>query len=490
MSYKYISMPVHRLIEEFSSDVHKVFEYIDSIYDRIHRVESRVRAFITIVPKEQVYSYVENLIRRVRSTYPLPRLFGVIVGVKDNISTRGIRTTCGSRMLENYIPPYDATTIEKLRNVGMVIHGKTNMDEFAMGSTTETSAFYPTRNPWSLERVPGGSSGGSGAALAAGEASVALGSDTGGSIRNPAAYTMVYGLKPTYGLVSRYGLIAYASSMDQIGPMARNTLDLALTLTAISGHDPRDSTSLPMQPVDYVELLNELLHREPRLKIGILKELFEGSDDEVRKTVYSSVDNLCAYHECVEVSMPYTKEAVAAYYIIAMAEASSNLSRFDGVRYGLKVPVENRSWIDAYTEVRTRGFGYEVRKRIALGAYVLSMGYRDMYYIRALRFRRMLKENLNSIFSKVDVVVSPTMPIPPPKLGEFFEDPVKIYLADVSTVIANLVGYPAISIPAGFWNGLPAGLQIMSKSLSEPILLYLSAQLEERTKLRDLIAEV
>ncbi|MEM2698989.1 MAG: Asp-tRNA(Asn)/Glu-tRNA(Gln) amidotransferase subunit GatA [Ignisphaera sp.] len=489
MSYKYISMPVYRLIDEFSSDVYKVFEYVDSIYDRIERVEGKVRAFITIIPKEQVYNYVENLIKNYGSKN-LPKLFGVMIGVKDNISTRGIRTTCGSRMLESYIPPYDATVIEKLKNTGVIIHGKTNMDEFAMGSTTETSAFYPTKNPWDLNRVPGGSSGGSGAALAAGEASIALGSDTGGSIRNPAAYTMVYGLKPTYGLVSRYGLIAYASSMDQIGPMARNTTDLALLLTVISGNDPRDSTSLPISTTNYIESLNEQLHKEPRLRIGILRELFEGSDDSVRTVAYGCIDKLCSYHECADISMPYTREAVAAYYIIAMAEASSNLSRYDGIRYGLKVPVEGRSWVDVYTEVRTRGFGYEVKKRVALGAYVLSMGYRDMYYIRALRFRRMLKENIDTIFNKVDVVASPTMPIPPPKLGEFFEDPLKIYLADVSTVIANLTGYPAISVPAGFWNGLPVGLQLMSKPLSESMLLYLSAQLEEMTKLRDLIAEV
>ncbi len=482
-------MPVYRLIEEFSSDAYKVFEYVDSIYDRIKRVEDRVKAFITIVPKEEVYSYLETLLKRGYNSGSYPKLFGVMIGVKDNISTKGIRTTCGSKMLENYIPPYDATVIEKLKSVGMVIHGKTNMDEFAMGSTTETSAFYPTRNPWNLDRVPGGSSGGSGAALAAGEASIALGSDTGGSIRNPAAYTMVYGLRPTYGLVSRYGLIAYASSMDQIGPMARNTTDLALLLTIISGHDQRDSTSLPLHSIDYLKALDELLYKEPRLRIGILKELFEGSDDGVRKVTYSCIDKICSYHECIEVSIPYTKEAVAAYYIIAMAEASSNLARFDGIRYGLKVPVEGRNWVDVYTEVRTKGFGYEVKKRIALGTYVLSMGYRDMYYIRALRFRRMLKEKLDAMFSKVDVMASPTMPIPPPRLGEFFEDPLKIYLADVSTVIASLTGYPAINIPAG-WNGLPIGLQLISRPLSEPILLYISAQLEERTKLRDLIAEV
>lgn len=491
MSYRYISMPVYRLIEEFSSDVNKVFEYIDAIYDRIERVENKIRAFITIIPREHIYNNVEALLKKIKSSgSAVPKLFGVMIGIKDNITTMGIRTTCGSKILENYIPPYDATVIVKLKNAGVFIHGKTNMDEFAMGSTTETSAFYPTRNPWDLNRSPGGSSGGSGAALAAGEASIALGSDTGGSIRNPAAYTMVYGLKPTYGLVSRFGLIAYASSMDQIGPMARNTTDLALLLSIISGNDPKDSTSLPIESIDYVKALDDYMYKEPRLRIGIFKELFEGSDDCVKKTVYSSVDKLCSYHDCIEISMPYTKEAVAAYYIIAMAEASSNLARFDGIRYGLKTHIDGRNWVDVYTEIRTKGFGYEVKKRIALGAYVLSMGYRDMYYIRALRFRRMLREKLDDVFNNVDTVASPTMPILPPRLGEFFEDPLKIYLADISTVIANLSGYPAISIPAGFCNNLPVGLQLMSRPLSEPILLYLSAQLEDRTKLRDIIAEV
>ncbi len=487
MSYRFISAPAYRLIEEFRSDPQKIHDYVDAIYDRIESVEPKVRAYITIRSRDEVHRDVDALIKSGKTNAPL---FGILVAVKDNISTRGIRTTCASRMLENYVPPYDATVVRKLRNAGAIVIGKTNMDEFAMGSTTETSAFYPTRNPWDLNRVPGGSSGGSAAALAAGEATLALGSDTGGSIRNPAAFTSVFGLKPTYGLVSRYGLIAYASSMDQIGPFARNTRDLALLLTVIAGPDEYDATSLQIKPPNYLEVLNRYIQREPRLRLAIVRELFEGSDEKVRTVAEKALDKLCSYHECGEISLPYTRQIVAAYYVIAMAEASSNLARYDGVRYGLKVPVENRSWIDVYTEARTKGFGYEVKKRIALGAFVLSAGYREMYYIKALRFRRMLKEYFNQVFKEFDLVVSPTMPILPPRLGELIADPIKMYLADVNTVIANLIGVPAISIPVGFYGNLPVGLQFMAPALAEEKLLYISSQLEELLKYRDLVSEV
>jgi len=490
VSYKYISMPIYKLLQEFKTDPMKVFDYLEHVYRVIESVETKIKAFITLMPQDAVFRRVETLIKESKGKIDSMKLFGIPIAVKDVISTKGIRTTCASRMLENYIPPYNATVIERLINEGSIIIGKTNMDEFAMGSTTETSAFYPTRNPWDLSRVPGGSSGGSAAAVSSGEAPIALGSDTGGSIRNPAAFCGIYGLKPTYGLVSRYGLIAYASSMDQIGPMARNTIDLAILLSIIAGHDPKDSTSLPIGSKNYVALVKELVYKEPKLRIGIIKELFENSDENVKVKAYKVVDKLCTYHECLTVSLPYGKQIVAAYYIIAMAEASSNLARFDGVRYGLKVPFENKSWEEVYLEVRTKGFGYEVKKRVALGAYILSVGYRDMYYIRALKFRRILKETFDKIFRSVDVVVSPTMPILPPKLGEFFEDPIKIYLADINTVIANLIGIPAISIPVDFYNGLPIAIQIMSKQLTEEILLYLSMQLEEKTGFRNIIAEV
>jgi aspartyl-tRNA(Asn)/glutamyl-tRNA(Gln) amidotransferase subunit A len=483
-------MPVFKLLQEFKADPMKIFDYLDIVYRVINSVETKVRSFITLVPQDTIFKHVEKLMKEGKERINSMKLFGIPIAVKDVISTKGIRTTCASKMLENYIPPYNATVIEKIMNEGGIIIGKTNMDEFAMGSTTETSAFYPTHNPWDLSRVPGGSSGGSAAALAAGEVPLALGSDTGGSIRNPAAFCGVYGLKPTYGIVSRYGLIAYASSMDQIGPMARNTMDLAILLNVIAGYDPKDSTSLPIGAKDYVSLLKELMHKEPKLRIGLVKELFENSNESVRSSAYKAVDILCSYHECVPVSLPYGKQLVATYYIIAMAEASSNLARFDGVRYGLKISFENRGWDEVYSDVRTKGFGYEVKKRIALGAYILSIGYRDMYYIRALKFRRILKETFDKIFKSVDAVISPTMPILPPKLGEFFEDPLKIYLADVNTVIANLIGVPAISIPIDFYNGLPVAIQIMSRQLTEEMLLYLSMQVEEKTGFRNIIAEV
>ncbi|MEM3981054.1 MAG: Asp-tRNA(Asn)/Glu-tRNA(Gln) amidotransferase subunit GatA [Ignisphaera sp.] len=482
--------PMHKLVKVFESDPNLVIEYINKLYNRISSVEDKIRAYITLRSLDDVISEVEILLKIKKESDKNMRLFGIAVAVKDNISTKGIRTTCASRMLENYIPPFDATVISKLKAEGAILIGKTNMDEFAMGSTTETSAFFVTRNPWDLTRSPGGSSGGSAAALASGEATVALGSDTGGSIRNPAAFTATFGLKPTYGLVSRYGLIAYASSLDQIGPMARNSDDLALLLNVIAGYDPKDSTSINIAPPDFYKSMYDLFYREPRLKIGVARQLFEESDEYVKKTAYQALDILCSHHECDEISIPYAKQSVAAYYIIAMAEASSNLARYDGVRYGLKVDFENKSWVDVYRDIRTRGFGYEVKKRIALGAYVLSMGYWDMYYLKALKFRRMLKEAFNAIFSKYNAIVSPTMPILPPKLGEFLEDPIKMYYADVNTVIANLIGAPAISIPIGFTNGLPIGLQIMAKYFDEITLLYLSKFIEESAKLRDLIAPV
>ncbi len=479
--------PAHRLVEEFRADPSRIVDYIEALLRKIERVEPRIRAFITVRGREELLKEAEELAKRGDGGKPL---FGVAVAVKDNICTRGIRTTCASRMLANFVPPYDATVVEKLRSSGAIILGKTNMDEFAMGSTTETSAFYPTRNPWDLERVPGGSSGGSAAALAAGMATLALGSDTGGSIRNPAAFTATYGLKPTYGLVSRYGLIAYASSLDQIGPMARCVEDLALLLSVIAGYDPRDSTSLEVPQRDYLRLLRELWSRERRMRIGIARNLVEESEEGVRKRVEDALDVLCAHHDCEDVEIPYPRHAVAAYYIVAMAEASSNLARYDGLRYGIEVEVEGRSWVEVFKEARTKGFGYEVKKRIALGAYVLSAGYRDAYYVKALRFRRLLKEKLYELFKRFDALATPTMPILPPKLGELVADPIKMYLSDVCTVIANLVGIPAISVPVGFSNGLPVGLQLMAPALEEPRLLYLAKFLQEGLGFKNMVSEV
>jgi aspartyl-tRNA(Asn)/glutamyl-tRNA(Gln) amidotransferase subunit A len=490
MLMDFIGIPMYKLLEEFSSNPDLVIEYLTKLYDRIARVEEKVKAFITLRSLNDVLSEVESLVKIKKMSRNRMSLFGVAIAIKDNISTKGLRTTCASRMLENYVPPYDATVIAKLKAEGAVIIGKTNMDEFAMGSTTETSAFFTTRNPWDLTRSPGGSSGGSAAALAAGETTIALGSDTGGSIRNPAAFTATFGLKPTYGLVSRYGLIAYASSLDQIGPMARNTDDLALLLNSIAGYDHRDSTSVNIPLPDYYRAMYEMYYREPRLKIAIARELFEYSEEYVKNVAYKAVDMLCSFHECDEVNIPYARHSVAAYYIISMAEASSNLARYDGVRYGFKVVFDNKNWIDVYRDVRTKGFGYEVKKRIALGVYILSSGYWDMYYLKALKFRRMLKEEFDKIFKKFNAIVSPTMPILPPKLGELIADPIKMYYSDVNTVIANLIGAPAISIPIGFANSLPVGLQIMVKHFNEVTALYLSKFIEDKLKLHDLTALV
>ncbi len=491
MTLNYIATPAYRLVEEFKEDPDKIYSYIESIYQRIRLVEERILAYITLRSIDEVFKDIDRVVENYKKSKKRSyRLFGIAIAVKDNISTKGIRTTCASKILENYVPPYDATVIERLKYEGAIVIGKTNMDEFAMGSTTENSAFFPTRNPWDTTRVPGGSSGGSAAALAAGEATLALGSDTGGSIRCPAAFTATYGLKPTYGLVSRYGLVAYASSLDQIGPMARNTIDLAMLLTVIAGHDPRDSTSLRIAGIDYVKELKYLVGTRPKLRLGILKELVEVSEEPIQKVFMNVVDRLCTEHTCNYISIPYPKQILAAYYIVAMAEASSNLARYDGVRYGIKSDVNNRNWVDVYTEIRTKGFGYEVKKRVALGAYILSAGYRDMYYLKALRIRRMLKEYFNKVFNEYDLVLSPTMPVLPPRLGEMLEDPLKMYFMDINTVIANLIGAPAISIPIGFVQGLPVGLQAMSKPLNESILLYFSYIVEELQGIHDMVAPV
>jgi len=477
----------YSLVQEFVNDPPKIYDYIEELLRNIERREEKVKAFITLIDKKTLFDRVESL-AKIKNLAGM--LYGIAVAIKDNISTKSIRTTCGSKMLENYVPPYNATVVKKLLNEGAIIIGKTNMDEFAMGSTTEFSSFYPTRNPWDLTRVPGGSSGGSAAALAAGFASLALGSDTGGSVRNPASFTATYALRPTYGLVSRFGLIAYASSMDQIGPMARSTYDLALLLDVIAGHDPYDATSLPVEKTDYVSALRKLETSSPRLRIGIAKNLIEMASEDVKQEVLRVLDELCEYHECSDIDIPYPRQAVAAYYIIALSEASSNLARYDGVRYGLKMSVENKSWIDVYTEVRSKGFGFEVKKRIALGSLLLSLGFSEQYYINALRFRRFIRDEVRKLFKKVDVIATPTMPILPPKIGELVEDPIMMWLSDVYTVIASLTGIPAISVPAGFRRGLPVGIQFMADVLREDLLLFMSLEVEKITGISNMIAEV
>ena len=401
------------------------------------------------------------------------------VAVKDNICTLNIRTTCASKMLENFIPPYDATVIEMLKREDAIIIGKTNMDEFAMGSTTETSYFGPTRNPWNLNKVPGGSSGGSAAALIADEATLALGSDTGGSIRCPASYCSVIGLKPTYGLVSRYGLIAYANSLEQIGPLAKSTADCALLLSVIGGYDPKDSTSVNIPPANYLGMLGDDLKD---LKMGLPREFFgEGIEESVMKHVWSAVqilEDLGVTYE--KISLPSLRYALAAYYIIAMSEASSNLARYDGIRYGYRVERDDGSWSKIYSKNRRIGFGAEVRRRIILGTYALSAGYYEQYYLKALKVRTLIRREFEKALKKFDVIVGPTMPLPPFNLGEKIHDPLTLYMCDVLTVPANLIGYPAISIPCGFENNLPIGLQVISKPFNESMLLKISSAFENK----------
>ncbi|WP_336359124.1 Asp-tRNA(Asn)/Glu-tRNA(Gln) amidotransferase subunit GatA [Haladaptatus sp. ZSTT2] len=395
-------------------------------------------------------------------------LAGKTIAVKDNISTKGVRTTCGSKMLEEYVPPYDATVVTRLKEAGATIVGKTNMDEFGMGTTTETSAYGPTLNPLDEDRVPGGSSGGSAAAVAAGDADLALGSDTGGSIRCPAAFCGVVGIKPTYGLVSRYGLVAYANSLEQIGPIAPSVEDAAALLDVISGQDPHDATTREKPDVSYADAATGDVDG---LTIGVPTELVEGADDGVVEQFDDALSELEAQGATVEeVTLPSVEHAVQAYYVIAMSEASSNLARFDGVRYGISGGFED-NWNEAYARSREAGFGDEVKRRILLGTYALSAGYHDRYYKKAQDAREWIKQDFNQAFEDVDVLASPTMPTPPFKLGESLSDPLQMYLADANTVPVNLANLPAISVPAGETDGLPVGLQLIGPAFGEEVII-------------------
>ena len=404
-------------------------------------------------------------------------LAGVPIAIKENISTTGLSTTCSSKILEGYVPPYDAHVIEKLKAAGAVILGKTNMDEFAMGTSTESSCYGPTLNPWDTGRVPGGSSGGSAAVVAAGEAPLSLGSDTGGSVRCPAAFCGVVGLKPTYGAVSRYGLISYANSLEQIGPMATTVTDIALLMDVIGGHDQRDSTSINWENT-YADALKDDVKG---LKIGVPEDYFgEGIDEGVKKTVWDAIgkyEDMGASWK--KVSMPHTKYALASYYVIAMSEASSNLARFDGTRYGLRVEGEN--WHIMASKTRAQGFGEEVKRRILLGTYALSAGYHDKYYLKALKVRTLVKQDFDRALADVDVLMAPTMPTPAFKIGEKIDDPLSLYLADVNTVPVNLAGVPSISVPCGFADGLPVGLQIIGKPFDENTILRAAYSFEQNT---------
>ncbi len=443
---------------------------------RIEAVEERVKAFVTVT-QETALEHAQRA--DLGLTADSPTLAGVPMQIKDLMSTRGIRTTCSSRMLEEFVPTYDATAVERLYSRDAVLLGKGNMDEFAMGSSTENSAFFPTRNPWDLDRVPGGSSGGGAAAVAAGEAFYALGSDTGGSVRQPASFCGVVGLKPTYGLVSRYGLIAFASSLDQIGPITRDVTDCAIVLNAISGHDPRDSTSLPYQVPDYAAALTGDIKG---LRLGVPREYFvEGMEEGVRTSLEAAISVLEGLGATLEeVSLPTTPYALACYYIIAPSEASTNLARYDGVKYGLSYRDTDSRW-EAMEKTRQHGFGAEVKRRIMIGTYALSAGYYEAYYLKAQKVRTLIRREFEEAFERFDALVTPTSPTVAFSLGEKTEDPVQMYLADIYTVPVNVAGLPAISVPCGFSEGLPVGMQLIGQTLSEETLLRVAHAYEQAT---------
>ena len=448
---------------------------------RISQVEPKVRAFVTHM-QESLSVQAESLDRNLKSWRKTMPLSGMPLAIKDNICTDGVLTTCSSRMLQNFVPPYDATVIAKLRVQDYMLLGKTNLDEFAMGSSTENSAFGPSRNPWNLQCVPGGSSGGSAAAVAAEECAAALGSDTGGSIRQPAAFCGVVGLKPTYGLVSRYGLVAFASSLDQIGPITRTVSDAAFLLGAIAGHDPQDSTSIDRPVPDYMKSLQK---RDLKtLRVGVPVEFFtEGLDPEVEQAVRDAIEELrCLGAEVKEVRLPRTDAAVAVYYVIATAEASSNLARFDGVKFGFRAK-ETKDLLELYMKTRQEGFGPEVKRRIMLGTYVLSAGYYDAYYGKAQAVRTLVCQDFEAAFKKVDLIVTPTTPTTAFKLGEKSEDPLQMYLSDVFTISVNLAGLPAISLPCGFSKaGMPIGLQLIGRAFEEETVLRAAHAYEQSTQ--------
>ena len=469
----------HELIEQLSAGAITAEAVTQGCLDAIRERDGRVKAFLAVDEAGALEQARAVDAKRQRGE-PVGKLAGVPVAVKDVLCTRGQRTTCGSRMLENFVPPYDAHVIERLRQADAVLIGKTNMDEFAMGSSTENSAYQVTRNPWDLERVPGGSSGGSAAAVAAGEAPLALGTDTGGSIRQPAGLCGVVGLKPTYGRVSRYGLIAYGSSLDQAGPFGRDVRDTALLLEVIAGHDPRDSTSADRPVPPYTATLDQPL---TSLTIGVAREFWgEGLDGEVERAVRAALKVYEGLGATVkEISLPHSPYAVATYYLVATAEASSNLARYDGVHYGHRA-AKHGDLIDMYSRSRGEGFGPEVKRRIMLGTYALSSGYIDAYYLKALKVRRLIKADFDRAFAGCDVVMGPTSPTAAFKAGEKVNDPLAMYLSDIYTIGANLAGLPGISIPCGFTSAnLPIGLQLLAAPFAEETLLRAARMYERAT---------
>jgi aspartyl-tRNA(Asn)/glutamyl-tRNA(Gln) amidotransferase subunit A len=473
------SLTIHQLHDLLVKKEVTSREATEALYQRIQGVDGKIKAYL-LLTEEEAFHQADEADRKIAKGEEVGDLVGVPIGLKDILCTKGIRTTCGSKILENYDPFYDATVIRRLKEAEAVFLGKLNMDEFAMGSSTENSGFQITHNPWELKRIPGGSSGGSAAAVAANECIAALGTDTGGSIRQPAACCGVVGLKPTYGRVSRYGLVAFASSLDQIGPITKDVEDCAILMNVISGYDSKDSTSVNVDVPNYKRSLKKDVKG---IRIGIPEEYFvEGMDQEVERSVKEAIDSFRKWGaEVQKVSLPHTEYAVAIYYIIATAEASSNLARYDGVKYGLRSK-GYRDLMEMYTQTRAKGFGKEVKRRIILGTYVLSAGYYEAYYRKASQVRTLMRRDFEEVFQKVDVIMTPTAPTPAFRIGEKAENPLQMYLSDIFTIPVNLAGIAAISIPCGFSHeGLPIGLQIMGKHFSEEILIRVAYTFEQNT---------
>ena len=473
-------LTIHELQEKIKAGKTTSTEIVQAVFRRIDAVEKDVHAYI-LLTREKALEGAAHADEEIKKGN-IKTLTGIPIALKDLLCTKGVTTTCASHILHNYVPPYDATVVEKLRDAGAVFTGKTNMDEFAMGSSTETSYFGITKNPWDLERIPGGSSGGSAAAVVADECIASIGSDTGGSIRQPAALCGVVGMKPTYGRVSRYGLVAFASSLDQIGPFTKDVEDCAIMMNILAGYDPRESTSVPVDVPDYRQFLSRGIGG---WKVGIPKEYFiEGIDAEVRDAIQQTIKVIEGMGaKCIEVSLPHTEYCLAVYYIIAPAEASSNLARYDGVKYGFR-SLDGRDLMEMYKKSRSAGFGAEVKRRIMLGTYVLSSGYYDAYYKKASQVRALIKQDFDEAFKQCDVLLTPTTPTPAFKIGEKTDDPLQMYLSDIFTISTNLAGIPGMVVPCGFTRaGLPVGVQFLAGHFEEGKLIQIAAAYEKNANL-------
>ena len=473
-------LTIHELQEKIKAGETTSTEIVQAVFRRIDAVEKDVHAYI-LLTREKALEGAAHADEEIKKGN-IKTLTGIPIALKDLLCTKGVTTTCASHILHNYVPPYDATVVEKLRDAGAVFTGKTNMDEFAMGSSTETSYFGITKNPWDLERIPGGSSGGSAAAVVADECIASIGSDTGGSIRQPAALCGVVGMKPTYGRVSRYGLVAFASSLDQIGPFTKDVEDCAIMMNILAGYDPRESTSVPVDVPDYRQFLSRGIGG---WKVGIPKEYFiEGIDAEVRDAIQQTIKVIEGMGaKCIEVSLPHTEYCLAVYYIIAPAEASSNLARYDGVKYGFR-SLDGRDLMEMYKKSRSAGFGAEVKRRIMLGTYVLSSGYYDAYYKKASQVRALIKQDFDEAFKQCDVLLTPTTPTPAFKIGEKTDDPLQMYLSDIFTISTNLAGIPGMVVPCGFTRGgLPVGAQFLAGHFEEGKLIQIAAAYEKHANL-------